>query len=165
MSSAKQSFLLRILPLMFVVVGAGMAFFGIRDIVRAKGSVNWPTVHGKIVSSSVEILHTRTGTSGKRSSTIYARLFYTFSVDGKSYTGNRVCYGDYNSEGPSHAYRVVNRYPKGKDVRVYYMPDNPKVCLLEPGNQRGSYITPGIGLFLFILGSLAAMITRKVMRE
>ncbi len=65
LSSAKEFLLLRILPLIFVVVGAAIAFFGIRDIVRAKGSVDWPAVHGKIVSSSVEHLRTRTGTSGK----------------------------------------------------------------------------------------------------
>ncbi len=103
MSSAKEFLLLRILPLIFVVVGAAIAFFGICDIVRSKSSVDWPAVHGKIVLSSVEHLRTRTGTSGKRSSTIHARLLYTFSVDGKSFTGNRVYYGDYGSEGPSHA--------------------------------------------------------------
>lgn len=160
MSSGKKFFFSRILPLIFVVVGAILVFSSIRDIYRAKSSVNWPAIHGKILSSSVKTHHTTTGPNRRKSITFLAQILYAFSVDGKSFTGNWVSYGGNSSRHPSDVYRVVNRYPKGKEVIVYYMPDNPKLCVLEPGVQTGAYIIPGFGLFFFVLGILAFFVLK-----
>ena len=117
---------------MFVVAGAIIAFIGINGLVKAKASVDWPSSPGRIVSSSVES-HRSTGDSGPRRTTYHAEISYEFSIEGITFNGNRVAYGDYDSNSPSHATRIANRYPKGKSVTVYYMPENPEECLLEPG--------------------------------
>ena len=161
----KGFFLLRMIPLLFIVVGAIMAYSGIREISRAKSSEIWPAANGKIVSSAVKVHHTTSFSRRKNAITFYAKILYAFSADGKYFTGDCVSFGDYSSNEPSYAYRLVNRYPEGKEVRVYYMPDNPKVCVLEPGIQTRAYIVPGLGLFLFVLGSLVAIFVRKVMRK
>ena len=162
MSSTKEFLIFRILPLIFVVVGTAMVFFSVRDVIRAKASANWPAVHGEIITSSVERHYSTGGAGGRRTVITYAaNVLYAFSVDGKSCMGNRVSYKDYSSESLSDAYRVVNRYPKGRSVKVYYMPNNPKVCVLEPGIQQGAYFTPGLGLLSFVLGSLMAIFGKK----
>jgi hypothetical protein len=161
----KEIFLMRMIPLLFIVLGAFIACSGIRDIGRAKISAIWPAANGKIVSSSVKVHHTGGYNSRRTAITFYARILYAFSVNGKYFTGDCVSFGDHSSKEPSYAYRLVNRYPQGKEVRMYYMPDNPKVCVLEPGIQTQAYILPGLGLSLFVIGSLVAIFARKVMRS
>jgi hypothetical protein len=85
---------------------------------------------------------------------------YEFSVEGITFNGNRVAYGDYGSNSPSHARRIANRYPKGKSVTVYYMPENPEECLLEPGLKAQVWILPGVGLIFFAAGCLWAYFSR-----
>jgi len=152
-----------VFPLIFVVVGATVAFFGIRGLVRAKASTDWPSTGGKVVESSVE-RHSSSRSRGG-GTTYHAEIGYEFSVDGTTYNGDRVAYGDYGSSSPSHARRIVNRYPKGKSVTVYYMPRNPEECLLEPGLKGQSWFLPGLGLVFFAFGTLAAIFLPQVIRE
>ncbi len=153
-------FFSRIFPLIFVVVGASVAFFGIRSLIRAKASVDWPTTQGKVVASSVEYHDSDEG-----SGTYHAEVMYDFSVNNTTFSGNRIAYGDYGSGNPSHARRVVNSYPKDKSVTVHYALDNPEECLLEPGIKGQSFFLPGFGLIFFTVGSLLAVFLPKVMRR
>jgi hypothetical protein len=38
-----------------------------------------------------------------------------------------------NADAKAGAQKIAKKYPKGKKVTVYYMPDNPGETLLEPG--------------------------------
>ncbi|MDD2241261.1 MAG: DUF3592 domain-containing protein [Kiritimatiellae bacterium] len=168
-SSSKQVsprmvfFFSRIFPFIFLIVGASVAFFGIRGLVRAKASVGWPSSQGKVIESSVE----RQRSSGSKGSgiTYHAEILYEFTVDGTTFNGDRVAYGDYGSSSSSHARRIVNRYPKGKSIAVHYMPSNPEECLLEPGIKGQSFFLPGFGLIFFTVGSLMAFFLPKAMRK
>ena len=164
MSPGMKVFFSRIFPLIFVIVGASVAFFGIRGLIRAKASVDWPATQGKVLESSVE--RHRSSDSKRRSSTTYrAEILYEFSVEGTTFNGDRVAYGDYGSSNSSHARRVVNRYPKGKSVTVHYMPGNPEECLLEPGLKGQSWFLPGFGLIFFTVGSVMAVFLPRAMRK
>jgi len=154
----------RIFPLIFVLAGAIIAFFGIRGLLLSKASVEWPTAQGIVLESSVERQFSRDN-SRRGESTYYARLFYEFSVDGTTFTGDRAAYGDRGSRDPSHARGVVSRYPQGKTVTVYYMPGNPEECLLEPGLQGQAWFLPGLGLVFFVVGIWLAIILPKVIRK
>lgn len=76
MSPGMRFFFSRIFPLIFVVVGASVAFFGIRGLVRAKASMDWPTTQGEVVASSVEYHR-----SDKGGGTYKAEVMYDFSVN------------------------------------------------------------------------------------
>jgi len=158
-----QFFFSRIFPLIFVVVGASVVFFGIRGLTRARASIEWPSTQGTIVESSVE-RHRSSGSNGS-STTYHAEILYEFVVDGTTYNGDRVAYGDYGSSSPSHARHIVNRYPEGKSIAVYYMPGNPEECLLEPGMKGQSWFLPGIGLIFFTAGSLMAVFLPKALKK
>ena len=160
MSSRMKFFFARIFPLIFVVAGLIIAFVGVRGLVKAKASVDWPSSQGKIVSSSLES-HRSTGNNSRSSTTYHADILYEFSVEGTTFNGTRVAYGDYGTSNPSRARRIVNRYPKEKSVTVYYMPENPEECLLEPGLKAQSWVLPGLGLVFFIIGILIAYFSRS----
>jgi len=155
-------FFSRIFPLIFITVGAGAAFFGGRELARARASADWPFIRGEVVGSSVERHH---GSESKGGGTTYhAEILYEFAVGGAVFNGNRVAYGDYGSSNPAHARRLVNRYPEGRSVVVHYMPGNPEECLLEPGLKGQAWLLPGLGLVFFAAGSLMAVFLPKAMR-
>jgi hypothetical protein len=60
------------------------------------------------------------------------------------------------------AYRMVNRYPLGKDVQVFYNPSNPQQSLLEPGN-----FNPGMVVILnsLLLLGLLFFLNFKLLHE
>ena len=170
MSPGMKFFFSRIFPLIFVIVGASVVFFGIRGLIKAKASVDWPNTQGKVIESSVE-RQRNSGSSGSSSRgssssiTYHAEILYEFTVNDTTFNGDRVAYGNYGSSDPSHARRVVNQYPKGKDVTVHYMPGNPEECLLEPGMKGQSWFMPGVGLIFFIVGSVMAVFLPRAMRK
>lgn len=149
----------RLFPLPFILVGAGCLYMGVQGIERAKASVDWPQATGKIVASTVD---RSTSTSGagrnRRTSTSYsAEIEYSYAVDGASFTGDRVAYGDYGSSNRGHASGIVSRYPVGKQVAVYYMPDKPGESLLEPGMSVKAWFLPGFGLVFLVAGLAMAV--------
>jgi len=151
---------LYVLPYSFLIVGGALATWGIRDLMRAKDSADWPSVEGKIISSSVE------RQSGNKGGTTYhAEIEYKFAVEGIMHYGERVAYGDYGSSDSSHARGIVERYPKNKVVTVYYMPDNPDVCVLETGVQGQAWTVPIFGSVFFIVGCAMAIGLRIAMRR
>jgi hypothetical protein len=137
-----------------VICGVGLTTGGIIQLVRAKTSVNWPTAPGKVVTSWIE---EEEDVSDKGEVVIMytAHIEYEFVAKGKTFKGNRVAYGDYSSNSASHARSILNRYPLGKAVSVYYRPDNPTDCLLEPGLKLQSWAFFGAGLFVSLIAALA----------
>jgi len=156
-------FFSRIFPLIFLITGAVIAFFGIRGLIRANASVGWPSTEGRIVESSVGS-STSSGSSGSGIS-YHAEILYEFTVDGTTFQGNRVAYGDHGTSDISHARSIVNDYPVGKELTVHYMPENPEECVLEPGVQPQAWLFPAFGLIFLIAGSLAWMFMPRMLRN
>ena len=119
--------------------------------INGKASGNWPCAMGRIMKSGMR-QDTNTEDTNDR---FFVDIEYTFSVDGIVYKGSRVAYG-YNDNGShylSDAHVIVSRYFKDKTVAVYYLPSNPKVCVLEPGTTKVLWSVLVVLLFaLFIIG-------------
>lgn len=152
---------------LFLLVGAVITSFGVHGLTLGFESKNWPSTEARILESRVE---RNTSGSGKDRTTSYrAEVTYEFTVDGVTHTGDRVAAADLGRGKSVHAKRIVTRYPKGGKASVYYRPDNPAKCLLEPGVQPQTFIMPSVGLFALLLGGvfLAAQISviRKERKE
>jgi len=161
MSPQMQFTFSRAFPLSFILIGMIFLYFGVPGLIRAKDSVNWPTAQGKILSSSV-----KSGTTAGSETKTYAEVTYEFSINGTTFYGDRVMYGGYiASSRPSYAMNIVKRYPKGKKVTVYYMPENPEECLLEPGLKAQSLFLPGLGLVFFCVGSAMIVFLPKLLAK
>jgi hypothetical protein len=89
---------------------------------------------------------------------------YNYTVNEKTLSGIRVAFGTYNSN-QSHAQDIVNKYPQGKSVTVYYNPQDPKVCVLEAGIKGQVLVRPGLGLVCWVAGILCAIITPWILRR
>ncbi len=99
-----------------------------KSMAQRQDSQNWSTTTGKILMSSVQSQRSSTG-----GYSIYPVIVYQYEVNGKNYQSQTVRVGDkflkINVVG--QAQKTVDKYPIGKEVTVYYDPNNPAECALE----------------------------------
>lgn len=154
-----------------LVIGGFITMLGWRDISRAKASANWPNVQGEITESKVDIRimdvpsnqhHSRPNRSNESLPAHFATIRYEYTVDGTVFKGGRVAFGDHGSSNPAHADEIVNKYPIGKSVTVYYRPDNPQESLLEPGLKRQSWLIFSVGISFIFVGCSGALIANRM---
>jgi hypothetical protein len=129
--------------------GLGLATV-LRDITRARKSQTWPVVDGEVIHSAVES-KVNWGAKGMPTRWSTPRVQYRYQVGGKQYTGSRVFFG-----GPltlpvvrQPVARVVDKYQKGRAVKVRVSPTHPHVSVLEPGPTWYSYLA-GAGMAAFL---------------
>jgi len=79
---------------------------------------------GRIISSNIGMNGTRGGWK------FYIQ--YEYYIEGNKMTSERVHFGYQASSNPSYAQEYINKYPIGKEVIVYYNPDDPRESVLEP---------------------------------
>jgi hypothetical protein len=181
LSPRKWTIILWSVILCLTVGGSVATIFGVREVLEANASKDWPTTEGKIIDSSVEYEKRprKPGESGPSKKKDYrAKISYEYWVDEVALTGSRIAYvkemsfqlkadgllGTQKSDTRSiersiarvRAQGIVDRYPKGKIVSVFYKPDNPKLCVLEPGLGLQAFVAPVIGVFMIIVGGFIA---------
>jgi hypothetical protein len=86
---------------------------------------SWSTTMGTVTSSYLE----RRRSSNNRGSTDYPVVQYSYQVGGQAYQSTRIAPG--MEVGGTGAGRVVERYPAGAQVVVFYDPQNPSDAVLE----------------------------------
>jgi hypothetical protein len=118
---------------------------------EAEATAKWPSVPGVI--TDMRITESR---SSDGSTTKTAVLGYAYSVNGKSYQGDRVRVEIGTS--PSDA----ERYPKGKQVTVFYNPEKVEDAVLEQGGG-GAWLTGfiGVGCLVYAGYVLVVRLRRK----
>ena len=137
----------RIFSSVFILVGGVILYFGVESLFAANASKSWPTVQGKILSSSVDSKR-----SDKGGTTYHAEVLYEYNVGGQTQSSHDVAFGGYGSSDPSHARSIVNKYRAGADVTVYYSPSNSSKAVLETGISGQAFFLPGFGAVFFSAG-------------
>jgi hypothetical protein len=112
-----------------VVIGLYLALSNAGTWGAALASRGWSSTTGEVTTSDLFVVVNEFGETQEYG----ARVVYTYLVDGRRHESNRVSFGrgPLRSEGDITA--VVNRYPEGNQVRVYYDPRAPGEAVLEPG--------------------------------
>lgn len=151
--------------MIFLMVGIAFVSFGVSLLQQGIASQSWYPTDGKIITSNIET-HEETHHSdhGTTHSTTYgANIVYQYTVNGINYSSNKVSLGDYSSSDANHAQQIVNRYPVGESVTVYYNPENPSDAVLERGTTEFPYIIIIFGLMPIIVGTVVLyfMLIRK----
>jgi len=109
----------------------------------AKASVNWPTTTGKISTSEIKKAMFRR----------QPQITYTYSVNDKPYTSQRVSFaGGYK---PREVDPILARYPVGSDVTVAHDPQNPAEATLETGASK--QVTAQVRILLICFFLIIAM--------
>ena len=142
-----------------IVATVGLLFvrYGHSQRERAKASLEWPVVQGRIISSEI------TSHTDEDGTTYSADIEYVYTVEGIEYQANTVVLGGH-SYG---AHGAVSRYPLGKTVSVSYDPGKPKRAVLEPGKE--SYELDELGYSMIFgavfMGTLINFLIRRGMEE
>lgn len=87
-------------------------------------AASWSSTMGTVTHSAIEW---RRGSEGQ--SVAYPVVQYAYQVMGQTLQGRKVQPGP--EVGGTGAHKVVNRYPAGAQVMVYYDPNNPSDAVLE----------------------------------
>ena len=90
---------------------------------RMKAVQSWSSAMGTVLASYLE---RRSSSDG---STNYPVVQYSYQVGGQMYQGAKIAPG--MEVGGTGAGKVVNRYPQGAQVMVFYDPNNPSDAVLE----------------------------------
>ena len=149
---------MQLLPLLFVITGAVILFFGVRQMQRANASQTWPSVPGVV---TVAELGKQISNNGNDSTSYRADISYDYVVDDTSYINSAIQFGQVSSSDPSVARAVLKRYEVGKRVDVYYNPANPAQAVLEPGMRGSTWFLPIFGAIFLLAGLLFTYLVWK----
>ena len=104
---------------------------------------NWPAAKGRIIVSKVEEWHA----PGKiRIARLCLNMDYLYLAGSKVLEGHRLNSGWRCFASEDHMKKVTAKYPAGKEVKVFYNPENPERSLLEPGISWSVLFLAGIGI-------------------
>jgi hypothetical protein len=118
---------------LLVALGAALLLTATVLFVQARRSSGWPSIRGKVLTSTRESLSATSKTGG---TTYKLRVTYAYDVAGSRYEGHRVAFGD-NLWGGSRSRDEIDERVKffhpGREVTVHYDPGSPARCTLTPG--------------------------------
>jgi hypothetical protein len=155
---------LGILTLALLAAGVGLLAWGGYEIKRAYESRGWPNTQGTITSSYIK-KENRKDSNNRYKTTYYPKVNYQYQVEGKYYSCNRIAFGGVSGGKRSKAKRVVDRYPSGKKVTVYYNPQDPGIGVLNAGFSWGALLAFLSGLIFFGVGVLLFKTCRRNKEE
>ncbi len=138
---------------LFALIGLMILGFGIREYFKAQASTGWPSVEGVVLRSEMDVDHS-SSSSGGSSTTYGADVAYEYQQGGTRRTGDRVEFGEISTGDSSDAQQVLDRYPVGREVTVYYNPEDPADSVLEPGVSGSTFFLPLFGCLFFVVGCL-----------
>ena len=135
----------RIIP---IAIGLVLLFWGSRNVIRAYDSQHWPQTNGVIRSATMSV----NGGLARYHKTYYAaKIAYDYQVGGVAYSSTKVSFGDYGDDNPNHARTILNYYPEGSQVSVFYKPNDPSVAVLETGCSINTWGIFEFGVILIIV--------------
>lgn len=155
-----KKLLVIIVGIIFAGAGIYMTVTGVSIIRKARASVDWPAVAGRITGSEVKVHRSETGTGRKRRTrTSYKpAVMFAYKVEGVPYSSDKVIFGSDSYDSRYKAEKVVNKYPAGTDVTVYYDPESPDYAVLEPGMKSSSYAMLIMGIVFLGTGVITSFI-------
>lgn len=115
------------------VVGAFLVALAIRNARRGSASRRWPQVQGRVLRSFVLV---QTDSEGGRSTK--PQVEYEYVVEGATYRGTRLRYGQTGSWSQKQAERVIAPFQAGASVPVFFDPLKPRDAVLIPGTSWGN---------------------------
>lgn len=128
-------------------LGCLSALYGAVSVLRALRAKNWPTAPGLVTMSAVEVKYHYS--KGRRRKSETHVFFYNYGVDDDIHTGSRIVFGFTTRS----ARKLFQLYPPNKEIWVYYNPNKPTECCLEPDRLIGGIaaIIVGAGFFAYAI--------------
>lgn len=134
---------------LYLLVGVGLLIRSAYLVIRALNSRHWKVVAGTVVGSKTE--------SSRWDDYWHSAVRYRFFAVGRERESDRLAFGNVEWS-KSSAERIVQQYPAGSAVRVYYDPSNPDSAVLRPGlasTWKAAVVPLVTSAFLVVLGVTA----------
>ncbi len=116
--------------ILFLIFSSFVIFFYVKkENVLQADSTGWPSVEAVVTLSKVSREWDKS--SGAPLTHYKVELKYSFDVEGSTYFGER--YAFHKSlifSTSSDAEKILEDYPLGKKISVYYMPSNPQESVI-----------------------------------
>lgn len=160
MANQKSSPITTVIVGLGLIIGAWLVYtnFSVSMAEEAKACESWPTASGVITRSDVK----QSTDDGK---TMYApEISYDFTVENKSYIGNRISLTSGNSRTSSlrAVKKDLQKYPLGAKVTVYYDPELPNNVVLQTGADFFTYM---VKYAPFLLGFFGILMLLQVFKK
>lgn len=147
--------------LVFIGIGIGMLVKLMKIFSKASLSKNWHATPGKIISSELDA-QTTTDEDGYQTTTYIAKILFEYQVDKTSFKGECINF-DYGmrTSNKGKQQSIVEQYPAGSQVTVYYDPDDPKQAVLEKA-VNGVFTTIMVSAVFILIGVIVAVMSLGV---
>ncbi len=126
------------------------------DILRAQKSRSWPTASGTVLDLDMEA-HQSRDEDGDIRTTYGATIQYKYLVDGQEFQGNRRTFSNVRTSSARNTEKILERYPLGSSVDVFYNPDDPSSGVLEPGVGASTYLLLVVAIGFLVFGIAGAL--------
>jgi len=145
----------KLFSLVILLLGLGLlsrSFDVYKEWMDAK---SWPSAAGHIIASRVVSRMSAEATMPPKKYGL--KVLYEYSVNGETYTADRISFGDNGADSFALANEYIRKYPKDKAVDVLYNPENPRIAVLAPGEVEYDAVEPlFIGGLLVVAGIIVA---------
>lgn len=138
---------LRIAALVCSAIGAFLAGLAVRNVARGRASKRWPQARGRILRSFVLVDHDRDGGEA-----FTPKVEYEYVVEGTTYRGGRLRYGQTGSWNRRQAERVIGPYAAGTPVNVFFDALHPADAVLLRGTSWGNVALALSGIAFLAVG-------------
>ena len=142
--------------LIFIAIGLFFIVLAVVQLLKAKkAEKTWPTSSGTVISSVVGT-HLARSSRGGTTTQFMPEVAYEYQVNEITYKGSSVGFGKATMSSKKSR-QVVERYPQGSAVTVYYDPQDPAKGVLETkAYSFGSNLT--LGILIAVMGIVLAFV-------
>ncbi len=134
---------IRLFFLAFLLLGMWCLALGTIKATEGLKARSWPKAKGRVISSRIQEMKTQ---QKIRIARLCFDIDYLYLVGDEVYDGHRVNVGWRCFGSESKINEMARRYPSGRQVDVYYNPQNPSISMLEPGLDWSVFFLWGVGL-------------------
>ena len=135
----------------FILGGLLFSVIGFMQLDEAIESRSWLSTDGRVLSKSVAVSHSRD--SDNRNTTTYKPIVaYQFTVEGRTYHGNRLRISAWGYQRRSDASAALEKLTSNDQCVVFYAPDNPDRSSLTAGFTWGDLLMPAMGTVCCLVG-------------
>lgn len=134
-----------------IVLGGVLLIVAGRSIFLGRKSQSWPTTPGTVLYTGMETYQSR-DEDGSLSTTYGATIQYSYEVGGTTFQSNRRTFTEVKTSSRRRVAQILERYPQGSAVSVYYDPNDPSNCVLETGVGWSGYLFLALGGIIFLAG-------------
>lgn len=129
-----------------LVAGGCLVWLSLWLRSRSRACLHWPSVAGQVIESRVDDEHLEM---------MKPVLRYRYEVTGQTYVGFRVAFSGYGAGRPAME-QLIQPYPAGASVTVYYDPRNPASAVLDNTARSDWVFWLLFGVGFLVLGAILA---------